>query len=105
MIEAEMFRKGDRLAGWIVKGHAGADTKGHDIVCAAVSSAVYMAANTITEVCHCEADITEQDGFLSLSLPAEQTDGCQTVMQGISLHLAALSRQYPQYISFKITEV
>ena len=105
MIEATMLRRGDRLVGWTVKGHSGAAPRGSDIVCAAVSSAVYMAANTVTDICRCPAAIEQADGFLSLRLTDSAADGCQTVLQGLSLHLAALGQQYPTNIQFRITEV
>mgnify|MGYP000287887337 CR=1 FL=1 len=41
-----------RLLGFRMEGHAGLGEKGQDILCAAVSSAAYLVANTATEVLH-----------------------------------------------------
>ena len=46
MIRAVFF-EGENGRGFEISGHAGGSA-GRDIVCAAVSSAVYMAANTVT---------------------------------------------------------
>ena len=49
MIEVEFFREPDgTLTGYTFSGHSDYAEQGSDIVCAAVSSAAYMAANTIS---------------------------------------------------------
>ena len=71
MISVTFRMREGSLTGFTVSGHAGAGSAGRDIVCAAVSSAVYMAANTVTDVLHCPADITVGDGLLSLDIPGD----------------------------------
>ena len=61
MIEAEFLRYDGALVGFSVSGHAGAGRFGHDIVCAAVSSAVELTANTITDFLFCKADVKATD--------------------------------------------
>ena len=39
------------LQGFFMEGHAECGEAGQDIVCAAVSSAAYLVANTLTEIC------------------------------------------------------
>lgn len=85
-------------AGFTVRGHAGSAPAGEDIVCAAVSSAVYMAANTITEVLGLSPEIIERDGFLSLRLWGAEIQAALQMLQGLQLHLTALSEQYPDFI-------
>lgn len=92
------FGENGGAAGFTVRGHAGNAPAGEDIVCAAVSSAVYMAANTITEVLRLTPSITEREGLLTLRLGAEQTEAAQVILQGLWLHLTALSEQYPDFI-------
>ena len=98
MIRIKMLHQGETLVGMTVSGHAGAGECGNDIVCAAVSSAVYMTANTITEICGCPADIEERDGYLSCAVPAEDAERCQTILGGFFLHMQQMHNQYPQYI-------
>lgn len=92
------FGENGGAAGFTVRGHAGNAPAGEDIVCAAVSSAVYMAANTITEVLRLKAQITERDGLLSLRLGEEQAEAAQVILRGLCLHITALSEQYPDFI-------
>ena len=82
--------------------HAGGNA-GSDIVCAAVSSAVYMAVNTVTDVINVHADISEQDGYFRFSVNADDTSAA-AVLDGLKLHLTELSKQYPKKIKV-ITEV
>ena len=105
MICATMLTRQDKLCGFTVSGHAGMAAHGSDIVCAAVSSAVYMAANTLTDVCGCAADIAEQDGHLSVRLTQPIGDSAQTILKGLQDHLQGLSAQYPNFITIQLTEV
>ena len=86
-----------QLKGFEIKGHAMFAESGEDVVCAAVSSAAYMAANTITDVIKANADADADDGRMLLTLrnPDEKTE---TVLRGLELHLTELSKQYPENI-------
>lgn len=64
-----------------------------------------MAANTITDVLHIDADVTENDGFMSLNLSKQEAEKSAVVLNGLRLHLTALSEQYTKYIKVKISEV
>ena len=90
-----------QLSGFCVRGHAQFAESGRDIVCAAVSSAVYMAANTVTEVLGLSPEISECDGKLSLSLSEKEVSAARTVLEGLRLHLQALCEQYPDYITME----
>jgi uncharacterized protein YsxB (DUF464 family) len=103
MICAEMLMRNGTLCGFDVQGHSGSAVSGRDIVCAAVSSATYMAANTLTEVCGCQADITEADGRLRVVVA--ETDKAQEVLKGLHIHLQGLVAQYPKFITIQLTEV
>lgn len=83
------------VSGFQVNGHSGLAPSGSDIVCAAVSSAVYLAANTITDVIGLAAVVREHDGHLTLTLPQGQEDGGSAVLAGLRLHLKQLQSQYP----------
>ncbi len=87
------------LTGFCVRGHAQFAESGRDIVCAAVSSAVYMAANTVTEVLGLSPKLSERDGRLELLLSEREAPAAQTVFSGLRLHLQALCEQYPDYIT------
>ena len=96
-MRATFFRKGDRIVGFDLDGHCGG-VAGRDIVCAAVSSAAYLTANTLTEVCGLSADVSEADGKLHLRLTDKDISRGDDVMNGFYLHLKGLHDQYPTKI-------
>ena len=94
MIKASFYGK-ERLNGFSVIGHgtANGDDLDGKILCAAVSSAAYMTANTLTEVLSCECDITVKDGYMSLKV-TNGIEKAQDVLKGFRLHLQQLAEQY-----------
>ncbi len=99
MISIKFQSAGGRLEGFSLTGHGTSD-EGDDfgrIVCAAVSSAVYMAANTLTEIVGAKADITVEDGYLRLTV-RETNDKTEIVLQGLELHISTLAQDYDEYI-------
>ena len=106
MIRCRFSGREGGLSGFCVKGHAGAGSTGTDIVCAAVSSAVYLVANTITDVLSVPAKIRVEDGLLELSVPKRESSAeCQHLFEGLRLHLEALAQQYPDHITVTFSEV
>ncbi len=85
------------LSGFHLSGHAGAGDYGQDIVCAAVSSAAYMTANTVTEIVGATAAITVHDGLMELTVTS-RLEECQNILSGFQLHIQALSEEYPKRI-------
>ena len=95
MIRASFRIRSDETA-FTVKGHAGAGVAGNDIVCAAVSSAAYMAANTVTEILGVQAQAQVKDGYLRFSFSGSQA--ASDIVRGLKLHLEELASQYPDRI-------
>lgn len=101
-----VFRlSGDTLTGFEISGHSGAGVAGEDVVCAAVSSAAYMAANTVTDVCHCAANAVAEDGHMVLEVTPADAVRCQDILQGFRLHMEQLTQQYPHHIKVTNLEV
>ena len=99
MIRAVFFNLPDgTVNGFSLSGHADTGECGRDIVCAAVSSAAYLTANTVTEVLSLSADITEADGKLSLMLNNTGAQRAQDILSGFRLHMEQLEKQYPHNI-------
>ena len=86
-----------------VSGHTG--VSGESVVCAAVSSACYMAANTITDVLGVDARIRVKDGYMRVAASGDDLPKVQTVLRGLRLHLEQLAGQYPDQIQITYTEV
>lgn len=87
-----------------MEGHSGSAESGQDIICAFVSSACYMTANTITEVIKLSATAEQSDGYLSLSIK-ENPISAQDIISGLVLHLTELEKDYPKNIKVIISEV
>lgn len=94
MITVTFFKSADYFKGFKISGHADFNTSGPDIVCAGVSSAAIMTANTITEVLHTDAEVTDSDGFINLNLSSAEAKEASHLIEGLWLHLSALQKQY-----------
>ena len=101
MINVRFIRDGGEITGFTVSGHSGYSEEGSDIICSAVSSAAFMAANTVTEVIGLKARITEKDGFLSLELSKDEAVKAADTLNGFLLHIEGLEKQYPDYIKLE----
>lgn len=98
------FTKCDNLIkGFECKGHSMSAEAGQDIVCAFVSSACYMTANTVTEVIGLIADASATDGYMRLDIK-ESPIKAQDILNGMVLHLTELEKDYPDNIRVTITE-
>mgnify|MGYP004498883645 CR=1 FL=1 len=107
MIRVDFFitEKG-LILGYNVCGHADYDDYGRDIVCAAVSSAALLTANTISEIIKVPADasIDGKDG-MKFKISENNANLCRDVLLGFKLHMLSLEEQYPKNITVNYTEV
>ncbi len=80
-------------------GHCTADNNDEQgrLVCASVSSAAYMTANTITEIIGDKADIEVDEGKMTLGVK-NPSDKTLTVLEGFRLHIQQLEEQYKDCI-------
>lgn len=102
MIRARFGYSSDGFAdSFEISGHSGYAEVGNDIVCAAVSSAAYMCANTLTEILGLKPEISEKDGSMKLKLNPEESKKADAVLRGLILHLEQLSQQYPDFIEIE----
>ena len=105
MIKVEYFGT-DPVYGFHITGHSDMNPEGPEIICAAVSSAAYMTANTITEVIGLSPVIEVSDGDMYLKLQTEsEALRCRDLLDGMKLHLSSLAEQYPKYIKLINSEV
>lgn len=102
MTRIKFFMRDGLMAGFAMTGHSGAGPAGGDIVCAALSSAAYMAANTVTDVCGCRAQTEVREGRMVLRVAQADRNRCQPVLTGFFRHLRALQAQYPRQINVTI---
>jgi uncharacterized protein YsxB (DUF464 family) len=99
MVSLKIFKtdKG-KILGFEISGHSKAGKFGEDIVCAAVSSAAFMAANTILEILKANADVTVNDGYMKLIVENRDLDKTQILLEGFHLHVKSLENDYPKNI-------
>jgi len=104
MIYAVFKSENGRLCFCSVKGHAGFADAGQDIVCAAVSSAVQLTANLITESFQEQADISADDNMIVMSLKHPESGSASLLLEGLFTHLQYISEDYPNTITLKISK-
>ncbi len=102
MITASFIKKGGSYTGFSVCGHSGYAEAGSDIVCAAVSSMVMLAVNTVQDGFGEEGrlEMVERDAKISFSLKQQSNAGSK-VIACLKAELEALAEQYPQNILVK----
>lgn len=104
-MKATFLHRGNALCGFALEGHCGG-VAGSDIVCAAVSSAAYLTANTVTEVIGAKPELTVDDnGAMRLVLSDADAKRCSDTLSGFLLHMEALSQDYPKQIQLIHSEV
>ena len=105
MIRAVFFKNCEGLlSGFYISGHSEMAEAGNDVLCAFVSSAAYLTANTVTEIIGADADAEAEDGEMRLTVNEKLTE-CQTILAGLILHLEETEKQYPENLNVTITEV
>ena len=99
MTSVKFFYDLGAISGFEVKGHCTTDSDDvlGKIVCSAVSSAAYMAANTVIEIIKEEAHVSVDDARMVLRVknPSKETE---TVLGGFKLHIEQLAEQYSSNI-------
>ena len=105
MIQANFTKTEGKLTAFSLKGHAGYDDFGKDIVCASVTSAVQLTANAITEVLKVKADVQVLDNQIRLTLPKNPPQEALHFMDALMLHLEILAEDYEGTIKVKVSEV
>lgn len=101
MIKATFFYRAQTPVGFQVTGHSCTAESGKDIVCAAVTSAVMFAANTITESFAAKATVTVGKNSVSVRQCGDQNG--QKIIGALKDHLAVIQTDYPDAIRI-ITE-
>lgn len=110
MIQAKVYRKNNKICGFLITGHADYAPEGADIVCAAVSALAFNTVNAVeqfTEVpFQCEADM-ENGGYLKVLFPIEgmAAEDVQLLLEALALGLAEIAVEYESYLNLKIEEV
>ena len=103
MTKVSFEKYGDKISKLVVSGHSGYSEEGSDIVCAAVSSSVNLAASVLD----CGgAEFSLNVGKRRTTLILEVDDGelGQTVMKALVKELSALSADFPENVKVTAAE-
>jgi hypothetical protein len=104
MIRALFYRREGNLIGFSVSGHAGYADSGQDIVCAAVTSAVEMTSNGITEIAREKATVNVNENEVQLKVEKSSAQNA-LLLQSMRLQLELLQEQFPKNIRIQDMEV
>lgn len=100
MIKVSFIEKRKNIVGFSLVGHGTKNS--HDdegrLVCAAVSSAVYMTANTLTDIIGAKAEISDNGDVFSLKV-TDKISESQPLLRGLRLHLTELQKDYKKSIT------
>ena len=97
MIKVNCVVSNDLITNVSIKGHADYDTYGKDIVCAAVSSIVTTAINSILALTPDEIKYDTHDGNVSITVVGDD-DIAQKLLNVMLNMLKELARDYPKNI-------
>ena len=101
MTTAKFLFSDDVVISFELSGHSGAGEEGTDIVCSAVSSAAYMAANTIIEIMKLNPETVVRDGYLKLEMTLDDARKSKVITDGLYFHLSELQSQYPNNLKLE----
>ncbi len=94
------------ISGFRIAGHSGYAEIGSDIVCAAVSSAVYMTINTVTDIFAVSPlALRVEEAEIFFRIETRDFKRCNELFKGFKLHLLGLEEQYPENIKISYLEV
>ena len=101
MTTAKFLFSDETVISFELSGHSDAGEEGTDIVCSAISSAVYMAANTIIEILKLNPKTVVRDGYLKVQMTYEDARKSKVITDGLYLHLSELQNQYPNNLKLE----
>lgn len=105
MILASFSKQNHYFVKVSVSGHANFADSGEDIVCAAVTSAVQLTANGITEILHQPAQVTVLENEIIIALGDIVSQQASQFLEALHLHLSVLAQEYPNNITITLAEV
>ena len=116
MVTVTIYHDSDEnILGFTVKGHAGAGTEGHDIVCAAVSAVAYTALGSLQELAKVNVtDAKIEDGYMEFltkqdDVPEgtweERKDLISIIFAVMEIGFLQIEASYSEYTKVEYKEV
>lgn len=108
MIKILVLRSNHDLVGFEVKGHAGYDEYGKDIVCAAVSAVAVGGLNAVAHYYHNDLSRFQaemKEGYTFLKIFDKNEQKIQTVLETLVIQFRTIEETYSKYIQVMEQEV
>lgn len=101
MIIAEFIKSEEKFLGFKISGHAGYAQAGEDICCAAVSSAVMMTYNMVTEIFAVDAEVSAEENKIMLFLSQKEDENGEKLIKGLAMQLECIAEEFPGSIEIR----
>ena len=89
-----------KITQFTVDGHSGFAESGADIVCASVSSVVWLTINGIEKQNLAKLSYEERDGFVSCTISEKSGSGADVLLDSLVMFITELESQYKKYLKF-----
>ena len=89
-----------KITQFTVDGHSGYAESGSDIVCASVSSAVWLTVNGIEKQSLAKLSYEEGDGFVKCIISDKCSDGADILLDSLIMFITELEKQYKEFLKF-----
>ena len=87
-----------KITQFTVNGHSGFAESGSDIVCASVSSVVWLTINGIEKQNLAKLSYEEHDGFVTCTISDKKDNGADVLLNSLVMFMAELSGQYKEFL-------
>ena len=89
-----------KITQFTVEGHSFFSESGTDIVCASVSSVVWLTINGIEKQNLARLTYEERDGFVNCIIADKKGNGADILLNSMVMFITELSSQYKDYLKF-----
>ena len=89
-----------KITQFTVDGHSGFAESGEDIVCASVSSAVWLTINGIEKQNLAKLTYEQSDGFVNCIISEKSGSGADVLLDSLVMFITELESQYKKYLKF-----
>ena len=89
-----------KITQFTVDGHSGFAESGEDIVCAAVSSVVWLTINGIEKQNLAKLVYEDRDGFVNCIISEKSGDGADILLDSLVMFITELAAQYKNNLKF-----
>lgn len=104
MIEVSIKIINNRINEMLIEGHAQADIKGKDLVCAGVSSISIGLLNAL-DLKNLDVDMKMNDGYVFVKVNNLEDETIQTILYTGLVQLETMENSYSKYIRIRKQEV